>query len=50
MDTVQYFDGSSDKLRSYKVTIECKKRVLFLYCFYIDYSIKELMFVQLSNC
>ena len=50
MDTVQYFDGSIDKLRSYKVAMENNKQVLFLYCFYIECLIKELMFVQLSNC
>ena len=50
MDTVQYFDGSIDKLRSYKVVMECNKQVLFLYCFYVECWIKELMFVQLSNC
>ena len=48
-DTVQYADGSKDTLQSYKVAIEFEKHVLFLYCFYVDCSIKELMFVQLSN-
>ena len=50
MDTGQYFDGSSDKLRSYKVALENDKQVLFLYCSYIECSMKELMFVQICNC
>ena len=48
-DTVRFSDGTKDILRSYKVAVKCEKQVLFLYCFYVDSSLKELMFVQLSN-
>ena len=50
MDTVQYFDGSIDKLQSYMVALENNRQVLFLYCSYIECSMKELLFVQISDC
>ena len=49
-DTVQCDDGSMNKLHSYKVALENTKQVLFLYCYYIDCSMKELLFVQISDC
>ena len=50
VDMVQYDDGSMDKLHSYKVALENNRQVLFLYCYYIECSMKELLFVQISDC
>ena len=49
-DTVQCDDGSINKLHSYKVALENSKQVLFYYCHYIECSLKELLFVQISDC
>ena len=48
-DTVQFSDGTKDILQKYKIAVEYGKQVLFLYSFYVDSSLKELMFVQLVN-
>ena len=48
-DTLQFSDGTTDTLQNYKIVVEHVKQVLFLSSFYVDSSMKELIFVQLVN-
>ena len=48
-NTLQISDGSTDTLQNYKIVVDHMKQVLFLSSFYVDSSMKELIFVPLVN-